>query len=101
MPETVKVASKKDIPDGEARVVRAKEKEIALFNLGGVVYALDNICAHRGGPLGEGTLDGCIVTCPWHGWQFDVTTGLSPVVPSAKVQCFKVVTQGDDILVEI
>lgn len=101
MPEAVKVASKKDIPDGESRVVRAKEKEIALFNVGGVFYAMDNVCPHRGGPLGEGTLDGTIVTCPWHGWSFDVTTGHSPSVPSAKGACFKVVTQGDDILVEV
>ena len=46
-----------------------------LFNVGGKFYALDGICPHQGGPLGKGSLTGCIVTCPWHGFQFDVTTG--------------------------
>ncbi|HXF28510.1 MAG TPA: Rieske 2Fe-2S domain-containing protein [Chlamydiales bacterium] len=49
--------------------------EIALFCVQGAYYAIDNICPHEGGPLGEGELDGEIVSCPWHGWQFDVKNG--------------------------
>ncbi len=100
MSETVKVGSKSEFPEGEARIVRAKDREVAVFNVGGVLHAIDNLCLHRGGPLGEGPLDGCIVTCPWHGWQFDVTTGASLMNPSAKVQSFKVQVQGDDVFVE-
>lgn len=48
---------------------------VALFNVEGTIHALDGICPHQGGPLGKGKLHGCIVTCPWHGWQFDVATG--------------------------
>jgi nitrite reductase (NADH) small subunit len=50
-------------------------QEIALFCLEGQFYAIDNICPHEGGPLGNGELEGAVVTCPWHGWQFDIKTG--------------------------
>jgi nitrite reductase/ring-hydroxylating ferredoxin subunit len=49
--------------------------EVAVFNVGGEFYAIDNSCPHRGGPLGEGELEDCIVTCPWHEFRFDVRTG--------------------------
>jgi nitrite reductase (NADH) small subunit len=101
MAESVKIGTKNDIPHGESRVVRAKDKEIAVFNVGGTFYALDNACCHRGGPLGEGTLEEKTVTCPWHGWQFDVTTGASTINPAAKAQTFPVRVQGDDLFVEI
>ena len=100
MSDAVKVASKKDVPPGEARIVRVKESEVALFNVNGNFYAIDNVCPHRGGPLAEGALDGCIVTCPWHGWQFDVTTGALAMNPAEKLKCFKVRVKGDDVLVE-
>lgn len=51
------------------------DRIVALFKQGDAIYALDGMCPHQGGPLGKGTLTGCIVTCPWHGWQFDVSTG--------------------------
>jgi nitrite reductase (NADH) small subunit len=62
-------------PPGSSREVVVGEQVVALFNVEGSFYALDGICPHQGGPLGEGELTGCIVTCPWHGWQFDVGTG--------------------------
>lgn len=71
------VAKTDEIPAGTGKIVFAGDKAVALFNIGGKFYAVDNTCPHRGGPLGEGELDDCIVTCPWHGWQFDVTTGES------------------------
>ena len=64
-----------DLQPGECKTVAVGERELALFNVGGKFYATDNVCPHRGGPLGEGTLDGNVVTCPWHGWRFDVCTG--------------------------
>ncbi len=51
------------------------ERIVALFNIGGEYFALDGVCPHQGGPLAEGELTGCVVTCPWHSWQFDVRTG--------------------------
>ena len=79
----------------------ADGRELALFNVGGKFYCLDNVCPHRGGPLAEGTLDGNVVTCPWHGWRFDVTTGVSPVVPTAKVEKFDCVIEGNDVKVKL
>ena len=61
-------------PEGVCR----RGRVIALFNVDGTFYALDGVCPHQGGPLGQGTLEGCIVTCPWHGWQFDVTQRPAP-----------------------
>jgi NAD(P)H-dependent nitrite reductase small subunit len=101
MSEVIKVASKRDIPEGESKIVQAKDKEIALFNVGGKFHAIDNLCPHRGGPLGEGLLEGNIVACPWHGWQFDVTTGALVMNPAEKLRTFAVQVKGEDIFVEI
>jgi nitrite reductase (NADH) small subunit len=75
MSNWIRVARLSECPADSAREFAAAGRVIALFNVGGTVYALDGVCPHQGGPLGKGTLGGCIVTCPWHGWQFDVTTG--------------------------
>ena len=64
-----------DCPAGGSREIVVGEQIVALFNIDGSFFALDGVCPHQGGPLGEGELAGCIVTCPWHGWQFDVRTG--------------------------
>ncbi len=95
-----KVSRVNDIPNGSGKIVEAGGKEIALFNCDGKFYALNNICLHQGGPLGEGSLEGTVVTCPWHGWQYDVTTGVSPVESSIRTECYKVKVEGDDIFVE-
>ena len=71
----VKIATVDQIPEGEGRVCEAAGRTLAVFNADGRFYAMDNSCTHRGGPLGEGELDGTTVTCPWHGWRWDVTTG--------------------------
>ena len=62
-----------EIEPGQARLVDVKGKEIALFNVDGEFFALDNTCTHRGGPLAEGEVAGHKVTCPWHGATFDPT----------------------------
>ena len=97
----VKVAIKDEVPDGEGRVVEAGGKTLAIFNVGGTSYAIDNTCAHRGGPLGEGDLDGTVVTCPWHGWRWDVTSGANANNPAVKVACFPVSVEGGDLFVEL
>jgi nitrite reductase/ring-hydroxylating ferredoxin subunit len=72
---SVKVARTEEVPDGKGKVVQAGGKVLALFNIGGTFYAIDNRCTHVGGPLGEGEVEGTVVTCPWHGSKFDVATG--------------------------
>jgi nitrite reductase (NADH) small subunit len=72
----VTVAREGEIAPSQGRQVTVDGRWIALFNVDGGYHAIDGLCLHRGGPLAEGMLSQCIVTCPWHGWQFDVTTGV-------------------------
>jgi len=101
MGQLYKVGTVRDLAPGEGKVVEVGGHEVALFNVNGTFYALNNVCPHRGGPLGEGFLEGEIVTCPWHGWKFDVTTGVSPENPRAKVASFPVKVEGEDLYVEL
>jgi len=97
----VRAGSTKDVPAGEGRVVEAGGRTVALFNLDGAFYALDNTCSHRGGPLGEGELDGRVVTCPWHAWRWDVTSGANMNNPAVKMACFPVSVDGEQVWVEL
>jgi nitrite reductase (NADH) small subunit len=101
MGKKVKVAQVTDVAPGEGKVVEADGQPIALFNVEGKFYAVHNTCLHRGGPLGEGDLDGPVVTCPWHGWQYDVTTGANVRNPAVKVASFAVKVEGSDVVVEL
>ena len=78
----VKVASIADVPSGQAKVVSAGDRQVALFNVDGTCHAIDDTCTHRGGPLSEGTLDGDVVTCPWHGARFCVRDGQAQGPPA-------------------
>ncbi len=96
-----KVATTADIPPGTGKAVEVAGKAIAVFNCDGAFYAIDNTCLHRGGPLGEGALSGSTVTCPWHGWEYDVTSGACTMDSSVKVQRFDVKVEGQDVLVAL
>jgi nitrite reductase (NADH) small subunit len=69
------VARVENVAPGTARVVQAGDRRLALFNVDGTFYATQSECLHLRGPLGDGELEGFVVTCPWHGWQYDVRTG--------------------------
>jgi nitrite reductase (NADH) small subunit len=101
MAEFLKVCSTADLPEGQCKAVEAGGKTIALFNVSGTVFALDNTCAHRGGPLGEGILEGDVVTCPWHMWEYNVRTGEKVGMPSIKVATYPVQVEGSDIQVAL
>lgn len=101
MADFVKVLSTADLAEGQGKSVQAGGKAIALFNVGGTVYALDNTCLHRGGPLGEGMLEGNVITCPWHMWEYDVRTGEKVGAPSIKVATYPVQVEGGDIKVAV
>ena len=102
MAEYLKVAKASDLLPGDAKLVEVEGKKIALFNVEGSFYAIDDTCSHRGGPLSEGMLEGTKVSCPWHGAAFDVTNGaeLSPPAPNA-VAHYNVRVEGADIEVEV
>src|SRR5262244_2001545 len=97
----VAVGKVSDVPAGEGRVVDAVGRTLALFNVDGEIYALDNACSHRGGPLGEGDLHGPMVICPWHGWRWDVRTGGNANNPAVKVPCFPGTVEAGEIFVEL
>ena len=103
MGDFIKVAGKSDLASGEGAVIEVNGRPIALFNVNGEFYALDNTCVHRGGPLGEGLVD-CVnltVQCPWHGWVYSLTSGASPMIPMAKVEKFEVRVEGEDVKVAL
>jgi len=97
----VRVATVGEIPPGEGRVVEAAGRALAVFNVEGAYYALDNTCSHRGGPLGEGDLEGTVVSCPWHAWRWDVTSGANVNNPAVRVACFAVRVQDGAIFVGV
>ncbi len=99
MADFTQVATRAEIPDGTAKVVELDGKTFAVFNCGGKFYATTNTCPHRGGPLGEGQVAGSHVTCPWHGWEFDVSTGACLTNPTTVIASYPVQVQGDAILV--
>ena len=96
-----KVTKLSEIQEGQPLVIDADNKPVALFKVQGAVYALDNVCPHRGGPLGEGYLEGFEVTCPWHAWTFDVKTGDCQSAPGFKQLTYPVKIEGDDVFVEM
>ncbi len=96
----LRAVKKSEIPPGSVAELQLDGKTIALANVEGTFYALDNTCLHRGGPLGQGALNGQVVTCPWHGWQYDVTTGKSVMNPAVGVTCYRVEVRGDDVWVD-
>ena len=97
--EFVAIANTDELKPGECKVVEAMGREIALYNVNGVFYATDNSCQHQGGPLGEGDLNGKIVTCPWHAWEYDVTTGENTFNADCKLETLEVEIEGDKIKV--
>jgi len=97
----MRVAAVGDVPAGEGRVMEVGGHTLAVFNIDGTLYCIDNTCTHRGGPLGEGDLDGRVVMCPWHAWRWDVTTGLNVNNPAVKGACFAVTVDNGDVFVDI
>lgn len=89
------------LPPGTAAEVTVEGHAVALFNVGGTIHALQNRCPHRGGPLGQGFLDGGEVSCPWHNWTFDVATGANVVSAELKVPRYEVKVDEGQVYVRI
>lgn len=95
MGEFVEVLRADELAPGTARQVDVGERELALVNVGGTFYAVDNACPHQHGPLGEGAVQDHSVICPWHQWEFDVRTGECFEDPLAPIHCYETkVTDG-------
>ena len=98
MAEFKKVSTVDELSPGQCLTAVVNDRYVAVYNVGGIFYATDGVCPHRGGLLGNGTLNGCVVKCPQHGMLFDVTTGVTP----GGVLCVKTLevrVEGSDVLV--
>jgi nitrite reductase (NADH) small subunit len=95
-----KVAKTSEVPLNKGRKFTVQGRELAVFNCGGEFHAIDDTCAHLGGPLSEGIVQGKQVTCPWHDWTYDVTTG-QEIYNEGAVCSYRTRVEGDDIIVEI
>jgi 3-phenylpropionate/trans-cinnamate dioxygenase ferredoxin subunit len=97
-----RVAATADVPPGSVRVFQVNGRSIALANLDGSFYAVDNLCTHDNGPLGEGTLWNGTIECPRHGARFDVKTGAVKALPAVRpVRTYPVRLDGDEVSVDV
>jgi nitrite reductase (NADH) small subunit len=97
-----RVATRSTIPEDQGAVAYVGDAAIALFRAGEQVYAYPNVCPHKGGPVGEGLVVDGIVTCPWHGSQFDIMTGACVSGPAdGSLEPIPVDFEGDDVLVDV
>lgn len=102
MAEFVKLTTKSQLPStNEAKEFVYGDRVICVANVGGTVSAMDNVCLHRGGPLGQGTIEAGKVVCPWHGWAWDPKTGEAVHNPNARVALYPIKIEGEDVLVQL
>ena len=101
MSDYVPVIAVSDLPPGQAAEVSVGGEMVALFNVEGAFHAVSNRCPHRGGPLGQGFVEGAEVSCPWHNWTFDVTTGENTTSADMKVLCHEVKVEDGRVLVRL
>ena len=97
----VRAAKADEIAPGTIRDVEVSGKTIAVANVEGTYYAIDSVCVHQGGPLGEGPVEGCTVICPWHAWEYDLKTGKLVGNPDIGVASYPVEVRGDEIFVDV
>jgi 3-phenylpropionate/trans-cinnamate dioxygenase ferredoxin subunit len=102
MSEFIKVATLDEVPVGQSKLVEVDYVRVALFNLDGEIYAIEDVCTHDGGPLVEGTImNGCEVMCPRHGARFDIRTGKALSFPAFEpTNSYTVRVEGNNVFIE-
>src|SRR5262245_16964850 len=93
------VARVEDVPTGTALVAAAGDTEVAVFHCEDGFYATQHACLHLKGPLGRGKLHGCVISCPWHGWQYDVRTGGNEFDRAIRLETYEVVVEDGEVKV--
>ena len=101
MHDWIDIAAVEDCPPGTSIERVAGDRMVAVANVAGEFHVIDGLCPHQGGPLGTGTLCGTVLTCPWHGWQFDVTTGKHRYSATVRQQQYEVRRQSGRLLVRL
>jgi nitrite reductase (NADH) small subunit len=98
----VKIGTKAELPAcGKVKEFIAAGRMLCVASLEDGIYAMDNTCPHRGGPLGQGVIENEKVICPWHGWQFDPKTGQGPQKSAERLAVYKIRVEGDEVFVEM
>lgn len=102
MANFVKLTTQSELPaEGEAKEIPLGDRVICVANVNGTISAMDNVCLHRGGPLGQGMIEGNKLVCPWHGWQYDPKTGEAAHNPNAKVAVYPLKVENGDVMIEV
>ena len=102
MSNFIRLASESELPpEGEAKELTVGGKVVCVADVNGTISAMDNVCLHRGGPLGQGTIEGDKVVCPWHGWQWDPRTGEATHNPAAKVAVYPVKIENGELMIDL
>lgn len=96
----IKIAEKGQLQAAGQLIVQTPDgRRLALYLVDGQIYALNNACPHMGGPLGEGQVEDGIITCPWHGWQFEIATGCCINMPGDDVEKIEVIEKNNDLFI--
>ena len=106
MPTFTKLTIQSELPAADSAkefpcAINGEEETICIANVNGTLSAMDNVCLHRGGPLGEGTIENGKVVCPWHGWRWDPKTGQADQDSKARLAIYPLKIENGDVLVEI
>ena len=98
----IKLTTQAELPgEGEAKEFELGEKTICVAKLNGTITAMDNVCLHMGGPLGQGFIEGSKLVCPWHGWEYDLQTGQVVNDPQSKLAVYPIKIENGEVLIEL
>lgn len=98
----IKIGTRDDLPEpGKVKEFLARGRFVCVANVDGEICAMDNVCPHWGGPLGQGRIENGKIVCPWHGWQYDPKTGQTPRKADVRLAIFKLEIEGDDVFVDL
>jgi 3-phenylpropionate/trans-cinnamate dioxygenase ferredoxin component len=97
----IKIAEPNEIGDGTSKIINVAGRSVAVFRIQNQYFAIANACVHRGGPLGEGHVENYEVTCPWHGWRFNLVNGAFSMIPTLKVKTFQVKENDEGVFIEV
>lgn len=101
MANWIRIGTAAEVPAGGCAVFDAAGNTIAVFSVEGGLYAIDNTCKHQGGPLGEGTIEGVLVSCPWHHWQYNIKTGKTKFSDEIGVRTYALEVRGEEVFVDV
>jgi nitrite reductase (NADH) small subunit len=98
----LKLTTQSELPaEGEAKEFPLGDRMICIARVQGEISAMDNVCLHRGGPLGQGTIEADKLVCPWHGWQWDPKTGQAVNDPHTRVALYPIKLEAGNVLIEM